>query len=236
MPEFELKMEDYTGGEFKTEVPVPVTNKDKDKQLNKELKAKDRIIRHKDKMLKELSPKKYDLIKDPGKLIDVTKWIRRAKNRIFPDRTYLINMELRNGMHKTFMITCTQDKFHFMGGRYIIDDEMKYYNITASCYALDYHQDFCMPVRRKIEPNKLKTAMKDTQPDEMKIDSATNPSTLDRFIESEMAKKVMEGQELAAMLKKLFAVGIISMIAIIVHLLMFMKKTGMLDSVSVPGM
>lgn len=216
-------------------IPVPIPVKNSDKDIKRLVKEKDRMIRHQDRMLRDLTPKKYDIIKDPGKIYDLTKWIRRIKNRLFPDRTYLINMELRNGMHKSFLILSTQDKFYFMEGRYIIDDDLKYYNISCGCYALDYHQDFAMPVRRKISPNTLKSAMKEVQGDDMKIDNATNPSTLDRFIESEMAKKVMEGQELATMLKRLFAVGLITMFAVVIHMIVFMKKTGMLDNVKLPG-
>ena len=166
------------------------------------------------------------------------KEIKGIKNvlidKISPAKTLLINMELRNGMHRTFMIKTSQNSFKFMKGLYLIDTNLKYYKIDSKIWCLDYHQDLTIPVQRKIPIGDIKKAIENSGICE--VESATNPALLQSFVKAEVSEGVMKGAPIDEAIKKLTLLLAITAIASIAHLLIFMFKTGMLNSVKIPGM
>lgn len=152
----------------------------------------------------------------------------------FPEKTLLINMELRNGMHRTFMICTQKNHFKFMGGTYLIDTNLKYYLIDSKIWCLDYHQDMTLPIKRQIPTSEIQKAIEASGICE--VESATNPSILEQFIKSKVAEGVMKGQAIDEFLKAIRLMLIITCVAVLIHLALFVFKTGMLQGVKIPGM
>jgi len=167
----------------------------------------------------------------PKKMIKGIKDVLLDKK--FPDRTMLINMELRNGMHRTFMICTKKDNFNFMGGTYLIDTNLKYYLIDSKIWCLDYHQDFTLPIKRQIPIAEVQKAVEASGICE--VESATNPATLENFIKAKVAEGVMKGQAIDEFLKAIRLMLIITCVAVLIHLALFVFKTGMLQGVKIPG-
>lgn len=167
----------------------------------------------------------------PKSVSDLKGYAKRLKYIFNPDKAILVNMELTNGDHTTFIAYPHKEKFEYEGNMYIIEPEFKYYNHAARMYCLDYHKDFVLPVKRRIPIEMLRkaTAMEGITD----IENATNPSTLKRFIESEIIEKVMKGQEFEDALKMLKFIGIATVIGVYLHLIIFVVKSGMLQQIKV---
>lgn len=157
---------------------------------------------------------------------------------LFPKRKLnqlLINMELRTGDHTYFFIDPTKaDNFTFKTGTYVIDAQLKYYNIQSRCYTLDYHQDMSIPVIRRVDVNELKQAIKayHTAKGEDHIINTTNPSLLKEFINSKVLEGVMRGQQISEWIKKVMVLMIIAVIIGGLHLILFVVKSGMLNELT----
>ena len=182
---------------------------------------------------KKLSPfARLKLLRGKGdKMKDFShtkKFKNKMKDKMFPDRAMLINMQMRNGMHRTFFIKPKKGHFTYMRGMYIIDTELRYYNIDAKMYSLDYHQEFPLPIKRNLDPNELKKAVKSSGIYE--IENALNPSVLQGFLESKIAEGVMQAQQIDKFLKSMRFMGLITLVVVMAHMLLFMFKTGMLQS------
>ena len=180
--------------------------------------------------------KDYDLhtIKD-HKVYTHQNWKSKLKDKFFPHKTLLINMELRNGFHKTFVIATGKRHFRFMGGAYVIDGSLKYYNISAKMWCLDYHQDFSIPFRREFPLDEVKKAIESSGISE--VENSTNPVTLERFITAKIAEGVMKAGGIDAFFKQIKFMIIIILVACIGHLLLFMFKAGIFQNISgkIPG-
>jgi len=177
--------------------------------------------------------KPYNPIDPKGKA-DIKGWWKWGKAKLNPGATYLINMELRNGMHTFFVLTTNKAEFDFKEGRYIIDDESKYFVLDANKYALDYHQDISLPIKRIIpvtEINKAISALNNTE-----VETAINPTSLKSYVESNFIQQVMKGQELSESLKKITLIAGVAALAAVMHLVIFIFKSGMLSSIKIPGM
>jgi len=149
------------------------------------------------------------------------------------DKIMLINMELRNGQHDTFIIKAKQQGFKYKGGYYVFDDELKYYNVGEQMWVLDYHQDCTIPIRRDIPVNEIKKALEASNLSE--VEYSTNPTVLERFIISKISEGIMKGQQIDEFLKNLKTWLILAVVTSIIHLLLFVLKTGMLKSIKIPG-
>jgi len=155
----------------------------------------------------------------------------RLKVRFKPKTSYVINMELNNGMHVTFVTTTKKQSFRYLKKDYIIDDDLKYYNVSFKNYALNYHQSLALPVKQKIPLNTIKKTLSSVNTE---VETAVNPSTLKSFIESEVIEKVMRGQEIDAFFKRIMVLLIITMIAGLITLFLFVKSSGMLENLNLP--
>jgi len=155
------------------------------------------------------------------------------KEKYFPTRTVIANIELFNGMHHTLLVIESSGGFTFRSGKYLFDNESKYYNIQSCTYCYDFHEGFCLPIKRIIPINKIKKVIESAGLTE--VEYATNPLTLERFIIAKIAEGVMKGQAIDEAIKRITLMMIIILIAVIGHLLLFMFKTGMLSNVNIPG-
>ena len=174
----------------------------------------------------------YNHIYDGKKKTKLPYWKNWWYERKFPDRTYLINMELINGFHRTFLVKESEGGFSYKGKRYIVDNALKTYNLDAKMYQFDFHEGFAIPIERRIPVDSIKKTLESEGMSE--IEYATNPSTLERFIISRIAEGIMKGQELDERLRKLLLLMIIGLIVGIIHLLFFLQKAGVFSSVKLP--
>ena len=176
----------------------------------------------------------------PKKKLDFAGWFTKFKTKIMPGSTYLVNMELRNGMHQYFAITTSKDHFIYKGAAYIIEDEAKYFCLSVNKFALDYHQDFSLPYKRKFPLGEVRKTINSmgaisTAAGNIEVETAINPSSLKNFIESNFIQKVMKGQELDDKLKQILIVSALSALASTVMVVLFVAKSGMLNSINIPG-
>ncbi len=152
-------------------------------------------------------------------------------DRYFPSQALLINMELLNGFHRSFIVKGGDDGIVFRGKQYLFDDECKYYNMDAKLYAYDYHEGLALPVRRKIPLQSIKKTLESADLD---IQYAINPSVLQRFLIAKIAEGVMKGTMIDEFLKKLQMFLLVTMIAVLVHLALFLFASGMLENINIP--
>ena len=177
--------------------------------------------------------KSYSLIGKRSGLLDIKGWKRIIMDKLSPQKTMLIRMELRTGMHDEFMITSNTDSFKYLGSTYILDGEQKYFVASSKCYAMDYHQDFSLPIKRKIPVEDIKKTIQAMRI--VDVENATNPATLKAFIESKVIQQVMKGQQMDEIFKKIMLWLIVSALASLIHLILYMVKSGMLNNVKIPG-
>ena len=220
----------------------------KKKQQQKLLESKEHkkllAILEKEK-LKEMKVKPSKEIKEKESIISYNPMKSMSKrtfgywkawylDKYHPGTIVLINMELTNGFHRSFTVKEKEEGFIFRGKKYLFDDDHKYYNIDAKLYAFDYHEGLTLPIKRKIPVTEIKKTMESTE--EIDIEYAINPSTLQRFMTAKIAEGVMKGTQLDEFMRKLQMFLIVTMIAVLVHLALFLYGSGMLQNIKVPGL
>ncbi len=147
---------------------------------------------------------------------------------------FLVNMELSNGWHESFIASHEGGSFLYNKVRYIIDDSCKYYHATTGFFALDYHESCTLPIKRTIDITAMKTTLE--QSGISQIEHALNPSTLERFVTSKIAEGVMKGAEIDEYLRSLRTMILIIVIICAIHLGLFVIKSGMLSQIHIPGL
>lgn len=167
-----------------------------------------------------------------GSKLSVAYWIRKFKSNVFLDRTIIVNMELNNGFRKMFMVVEKNQGFRYKGGSYVFDNESKYYLVDAKMWCYDFHESFTMPIKRHIPVAEIRKLIENTNITE--VENSTNPATLDRFLKAKIAEGIMKGQQLDIVLKQLKLIGIITMVTTVLLTILFVFKTGMLESVKLP--
>lgn len=190
--------------------------------LNKELDKLYSNVRSKDAFYKNDNIKSFD----PKKKF---KPLEKIKKALWPHKCFLINMELRNGDHRTFLISVIQGDFSYLGSRYIIDQSLKYYSIDAKMWCLDYHQDYALPVKRIIRVEEIRKVISETGVIEAEL--ATNPSLIDIFVDSKIAEGVMKGQAMNAFFQQMKMVLVAMLCISSIHFLIYLFKSGALNSI-----
>jgi len=115
----------------------------------------------------------------------------------------------------------------------LFDNEAKYYIIDSKLWCYDYHENFTLPIKRKIPLTHIKKSLEHSNISE--VEYATNPSTLERFTISKIAEGIMKGQAIDEFMKQIRLLLIIAMVTAVIHLALFMFKSGMLQSIKIPG-
>lgn len=169
----------------------------------------------------------------PRDIFSIRQWLDYYKYKSKMSKAMLIHMELTNGDHSHFIAYPEKEQFEHEGKLYIIDSSAKYYDHTAKMYCMDYHEDLTLPIIRRIPLERIRESLRSTGITD--IENAANPSSLKQFIESEIIQKVMKGQEFEDMMKTIKTMIIIIMVAVIIHLLLFIFKSGILQSIHIPG-
>ena len=156
-------------------------------------------------------------------------------NKFKAHQRYLVRMLLRNGDRKDVIIFSTDGSFRCLGGMYVIDESLAHFNMSARLWELEYHQDYTLPIDRSINMQEVRKMSSDPQVSD--LDVAFNPYQLEKFSESKVTEGMMKGAGLADWLKQMKLILIVLVVIGAAHLLLFVIKTGMLQSVAgvVPG-
>jgi len=195
-----------------------------------ERKAQEDKKKHLDK-LRETNVKYFNALKTESFL---KRAIISFKIRRKPGNEYLIHMEMRNGNYLDFIMLTALPAFKFRGGRYIIDDDLKYYNESSKMWALDYHQDISLPVRHKIDVNKIVKTIHETGITD--VDTALNPFSLERFMVNEVIQKVMRGEDMDKLFKFMKIMLILIFVTVVICLIILIQASGLLSGLKVPGL
>jgi hypothetical protein len=169
-----------------------------------------------------------------GGFFSIGRMRKRIKLIFKSDKVYLINMELSNGFHATFIVSEDGGGFKYNGKRYIFDDALKYWHLTSGLYAYNYHEGFALPIIAKIDLNEINKAVSGSGITE--IEYMTNPITLERFTVSKIAEGIMKGQQLDAFFRQIRLLIIITLLVASLNLILFVFKTGMLKQIKIPGL
>lgn len=188
-------------------------------------------IQKKDKNLKKIEEK--DMISSTYNAPLGAKIKHRLMDKFKGDRIIVINMELANGMHIHFPVSMSFEGFSYKGGDYLFDDEFKYYDLGFKSYCLDYHENFNLPIRRRIPLTSVQKVLEASGLSE--VEYATNPATLKRFKIAKIGEGVMKAQQFVEELKAMRLAIYIGTGGVIIHLILFIFKTGMLNSIKIPG-
>jgi len=186
------------------------------------------------------SPEEIEELTDV-KLIDVTKkkliqtnlkTIKNlAMNKLYPERKFIINMELNNGDFITFQVFTKKQYFKYMDGTYLIDAGLKYYNLGAKAWCLDYHQALATPIRRKIPVDDIKTAIE--QSGLYEIENSTNPSALTKLLEANLGEGIANSSQMPDFFKRQQMLIVVSALASVAMLVLYVIKSGMLNQINV---
>ena len=161
-------------------------------------------------------------------------WKKKFKLHFREHISYLINMELNNGMWTTFIVQEKDNGFTFRGKKYQFDDALKYYHIPSGLYTFNFHEGLAIPIIAKFDLNEINKAI--TGSGITEIEYMTNPSTLERFTVSKIAEGIMKGQQLDAFFRQIRLLVIINLLIGALNLILFVSKTGMLKSIKIPGL
>ena len=140
----------------------------------------------------------------------------------------IIQMEFLNGDFGTLFVEASHEGFTYNKGLYLFDDDLKYYNFSLKTYCYDFHEGFCLPIKRRFDITALNRAIRGS---DFEIELSTNPSVLQTFEESKMAKWVMKAQELFEEMQKWKTWIVICTLICVVHLILFCFKAGIFTEI-----
>jgi len=202
---------------------------DKEKELGKLKQQIERSDKYEEQLAaKPAGSKSFSHVENAGKIAQI-------KDRLWPERSYIINMELRNGMHDTFLISTKKNYFKYMGGTYVIDPQLQHFHVASRTYALDYHQDIPLPIKREIPVKDIQKTIKELgriDPDQ--LTTAMNPLSLEAFIEGRVIEQLMKAQDIEAFFKNMRIIFIANLILSALTFFVLVKSTGMLDNLKLP--
>ncbi len=210
----------------KTEKKIPTGRKDKKgKPVMKTV-----IV---EQVVEQPAYRPYHALKTNKNKTKIRYWKDKFLDRFLAAKVVLINLELSNGFFKQFLVVEHEGGFVWRKKKYIFDNESKYYILDSRIWAYDFHEEFTLPIKRKIPVASIKGSLEQSGISE--VEYATNPTTLERFMTAKIAEGIMRGQQLDVFLKQMRLIGIITMVAVLIHLLIFLQKTGVFAQVKIPG-
>lgn len=215
---------------FKPDIDKERRKQEELKRRIKEQEAKLKVQREY-KEQQEETKRMYNALRMKS-LLDLSTLFTKIKLFFKGRDRMLIHMELTTGFHTQFVTTVKNNQFVYKGCSYIIDDEFKYYDLSAKMFALDYHQNINIPIQRKIPLNELKKIVESAGITD--VETAINPLTLKQFIESEVIQKVMKGAELDKVFSFIKLMLILIAVASVVTLLIVVQSSGLLANLNLP--
>ena len=201
--------------------------------VNKRLeKLKKRLEKTEQKEFKKLEQKEDDNIKFVDKTKFQKKFVKKTKfaviENLHPNKAIMVNMSLNNGYHTDFVVKLKYDNsFKFDKKTYFVDSDSLYYLLSSRIWCCDFHENFSMAVKRIIPINDIKAEIQQKIPE---IENAINPITLKNFINSKILEAIMDNS-LAKIVKMLLMICAIGVLVNIVHFIMYIQGSGVLDGI-----
>lgn len=198
-----------------------------------EKKVPGKVIKE-EKIVSKTPIKDFNVLKTRRSKLNILFWKDHFTEKWFPGRVLLINMELINGFHASFLVMESQGSFTYKGGRYVIDDDSKYYNISVKLWCLDYHETIGIPIKR-INPvdtvHKIIAASNTSE----QIQHAINPASLDRYVKGKVIESMMKGAALDEFMRRQYIMMILNLTVSVITLLLLAHTTGLFKNLSIPG-
>jgi len=169
--------------------------------------------------------KAYRINRKKGPL-DIRGWKYKLWSKYHPLSTIKVNMELSNGEVFPFVVKLHNNGFVFDNGWYIIDEKYKYYDNNAKLWAFDFHEELCFPVDKRIKISDVKKDIYES--DDVELETAINPKSLQKFMESTVIQKLLAGAEMEDSLRKMKMYMIIILVITGVSLLLMLNMSGIL--------
>ncbi len=166
------------------------------------------------------------IINKNKKLMDFKGWKYRLMSKYHPLSTIKVNMELTNGEVMPFVVKLENGGFKFDNGWYIIDEKYKYFDNNARLWCFDFHEELCFPVSKKINLSEIKKAI--YEGNDVELETAINPKSLQKFMESTVIQKLLAGAEMEDSMRKMKMYMIITMVITGVTLLLVVNSSGLL--------
>ena len=163
-----------------------------------------------------------DIQKRANRIRKIINWWKKRK----VSRVVLVNMEMRNGNHRTFIVYTSETGFEYNKCRYLFDNESSYYNVDFKFFCFDYHQDFTLPIKRIIPVKEINDLLTIESPE---IVNATNPEVLEKLIISEIAKSILAGSSVWEFLRQARLIWIITLIIVVIDTLLMAWGFGLFD-------
>jgi hypothetical protein len=148
-------------------------------------------------------------------MTEISFW-RRKKIAGRQHTVNLIKMELNNGKHRTFLVNEQNRGFYYLDKRYVFDEKVKYEDIDLGFWCYDFHEDFSLPFRRRFPVSDVKSALEKGKVDGFEVAYATNPSVLERFINSTVLEMLLRGGNLQKLLMIIMIIVIITGVVVLV--------------------
>jgi len=194
-------------------------------KVKKEIKTKE-VKKVKVKKLQNTKITDVEIKRVPkGGIIDKIKQYFKENDLI------IINMEMDNGDKRTFSIINNEKTFVYQDRAYIIDEKLKYYNSSLKSYCLDYHRSISVPLKNNYDALSITEAV-GALDDE--VITSLNPIVLKQALEAKVVRDVVSGSSLEEIFKFLKLMLIITTVVSVIHLFLFLKASGMLDSINLP--
>ncbi len=198
-------------------------------------KQTDNLIEEKSK---RLTPEKTKDKNTKFKKIDYSKkksWfdfkgiVRELKFNKKTDNAFLVDMKHRNGSRSS-MIMFPENNASFVWNkrRYIIEEDKKFYDNTTRNWALHFHEDLSIPYELDIKVQKKKNEISSYE-----VSTAINPDNLETYMKSSFVEKIMRGEEMDALFKKIIVIATVSAVAGVITLFLVAKMSGILDSLGI---
>jgi len=160
------------------------------------------------------------------------EYYKNLWNNMFnSSRCFIINMLLLNGMRRTYLVKITNEgTFKINNKEYVIDESLKYYDVAIGLYCLDYHESVSLPYKNKIKINDIMDGMEKAKISD--VETAINPSTLRRFITSQVIEKVLKGAEMDDVFKFIKIFLILIFIGVAGCLIILIQTSGILKNLN----
>jgi hypothetical protein len=178
------------------------------------------------KKLKGSRPFQYieemDIQKRAGRIRKIINWWKKGRTK----RVVMVNMELKNGNHRSFIVYTSENGFSYNKARYLFDNESSYYNVDFRFWCFDYHEDFVLPIKKTVPIKEIKDMI---DMDYHEISHSVNPNTIENFIVSEIAKNIMSGASVWEFLRNARLIWVVELILGIVNFLLLLNLSGVFD-------
>lgn len=169
--------------------------------------------------------RQYNILKKKG-LFDFKTWKYKLINKYHPLSTIKVNMQLTNGEVMPFVVKVKDGGFVFDNGFYLVDENYKYYDNNSGLWTFDYHEELCFPIDKRVNIKDLKDEIYGSK--DVELETAVNPVSLNKFMESTVIQKLLAGAEMEDSLRKMKVMVMISLVIGGVSMLLLLNMSGIL--------